>query len=120
MKLKINNRARKLITLFIIGVMGMLIGNKIAFTHLHQLDDGTIIEHAHPYNKANDSEPIKSHHHSNAELLFFQNITILFFTAFLTLGVVLFAIRKRVTFNLILEHASTYINLYKGRAPPIS
>ena len=120
MKLKGNNRARKLIVLFIIGLIGMLIANNIAFTHVHQLDDGTIIEHAHPYNKANDSEPIKSHHHSNAELLFFQNIAILFFTAFLTLGVVLFAISKRVAFGLILEHASTYINLYKGRAPPIS
>ena len=118
MNLTVNNRAKKLVTLFTIGLMGMLIVNKIAFTHIHKLDDGTIIEHAHPYNKADDSAPLKTHNHSNAELLFFYNLNILFLAAFIALGVILSVKKKKFSFNLILEYALCHIDLHKERAPP--
>ncbi|MDD4730192.1 MAG: hypothetical protein PHN55_15755 [Dysgonamonadaceae bacterium] len=120
MKMTVNNKAKILITLFMIGLMGMLIVNTIVFTHIHQLDDGTIVEHAHPYNKANDSAPLKTHHHSNAELFFFQNSNILFLVAFMSLGMVFSVKKKKNSFDFILEHSLTYINLHKERAPPVS
>lgn len=118
MKLTINNSAKKLISLLIIGLTGMLIANKIVFTHIHKLDDGTIVEHAHPYNKANDSDPLKTHHHSNAELLFFNNLNILFLIAFVALGVLFSVKKKRSSFYLKLTPWLTHINLHKERAPP--
>ena len=118
MKLTINNRAKKLITLFMIGLIGMLIVNKIVFTHIHKLNDGTIVEHAHPYNKSDDSAPFKTHHHSNAEFLFFQNLNILFLIAFITLCMTFSVKRKRNSFHLILEYTLSYIHLQKERAPP--
>ena len=56
----------------------MLITNSVIFQHTHQLSDGTIVEHAHPFNKANDSTPIKHHHHSNASYNFFNHLSLLF------------------------------------------
>ena len=119
MQLSVINRAKKLITLFMIGLMTMLITNKIVFTHIHKLDDGTIVEHAHPYNKTDDSAPFKTHHHSNAELLFFHNLNILFLVAFIALGVVLPVKKKKISFHLKLAHTLSHINLHKERAPPI-
>ena len=119
MKSTVNNSVLKLITYFMIGVMGVFIVNKIVFTHVHQLDDGTIVKHAHPYNKANDATPYKTHHHSNADLVFFQNLSTLFLVAFFVLGLVLFVRKEKVNFRLAVEHALVYISLHKGRAPPI-
>lgn len=103
-----------------IGVMGMLIANKAIFLHVHKLDNGIIIEHAHPYDKSNDSKPYKSHHHSNAEFLFFQNLEILFLIVFLTFALIIICEKGQVLFQLLTEHILIFINLYKGRAPPIS
>lgn len=100
--------------------MGLFIANKAIFLHVHKLNDGTIIEHAHPYDKSNDSKPYKSHHHSNAEFSFFQNLEILFLVVFLTLALIALVKKRKVSFKLITEHTLICINLHKGRAPPIS
>jgi len=100
--------------------MGMLITNKAVFLHVHKLEDGTIIVHAHPYDKSNDSKPYKSHHHSNAEFLFFQNLEILFLIVFLTLALIAYVKKGKISFKLITENTLICINLHKGRAPPIS
>jgi len=72
MKTIVNNITIKSVAWLMIGIMGVLVANKAVFVHSHILNDGTIIEHAHPYNKSTDSTPYKSHHHTKAEFLFFQ------------------------------------------------
>lgn len=103
-----------------IGVIGIFVANKAVFLHVHKLNNGTIVEHAHPYEKSKDSNPFKSHHHSNAEYLFFQNLEILFPIVFLTLALFAFVEKRNLLIKLIKEHRSICINLYKGRAPPVS
>jgi hypothetical protein len=100
--------------------MGLFIANKAIFLHLHKLNNGTIIEHAHPFDKSNDSKPYKSHDHSNAEFLLFQNLETFFLIVFLTLVLITLVKKEKVSFKLITEHTLTCINLCKGRAPPIS
>jgi len=100
--------------------MGLFIVNKAIFLHVHKLNDGTIVAHAHPYDKSNDSKPYKSHHHSNAGFLFFQNLEILFLIVFLTLALIILDKKEEALFKLITEHTLICINLHKGRAPPIS
>ena len=119
MKTAFRNITLKFITLLMIGVMGMFIVNKAIFLHVHKLNDGTVIVHAHPFDKSNDSKPYKSHHHSNAEFFFFQNIEILFLVAFLTFA--FFAIFKKEKFSsfIIKRLTLSCIILHKGRAPPI-
>ncbi|MDX9908897.1 MAG: hypothetical protein RBS23_05490 [Mariniphaga sp.] len=103
-----------------IGIVGLFIANKAIFLHAHKFADGTTIEHAHPYDKSNDSEPFKTHHHSSAEFLFFQNLEILFLIVFLTLALSPFLKKKKVSKKLTTEHTLICLNLYKGRSPPVS
>ena len=120
MKSTVRNITIKFVTLLMIGIMGLFIANKAIFLHDHKLNDGRIIEHAHPYDKSNDSKPFKSHHHSNAEFLFFQNLEILFLIVFLTFALIALVKKRKVSFKLITEHTLICINLHKGRAPPFS
>ncbi len=119
MKTTIRNITIKLVIFLIIGVMGMFIVSKTIFMHAHRLNDGTVIVHTHPYNKSDDSKPYKSHHHTNAELLFFQNIEILFLIVFLILALPALIKKIKHLFHLISRNTLSCIILYKGRAPPI-
>ncbi len=101
-------------------MMGMLIANKAVFMHTHRLNDGTIIEHAHPYNKSTDSKPYKSHHHTKAELLFFQNFEILSLFVFLTFALLNIFKKTKYSFYRITSYTLACIILHKGRAPPLS
>lgn len=122
MKSTINNIVIKLVTLFMIGVMLMLIANKAYFLHVHKLDNGATITHAHPYDKSNDSDPYKSHQHTNSEFSFFQNLNILFLIIFLTLPLIIIVKKEKVSFKSITEtkHTLIDVNSHRGRAPPIS
>lgn len=102
-----------------IGVMGLFITNKLVFSHLHKLDDGTIIEHAHPYNRSTDSGPYKSHHHTKSELLFFQNLRIIFPIIFSIFVVIPIVKERSFYFFIVVRQALNSIIIYKGRAPPI-
>jgi len=102
------------------GIIGMYVMNKVVFLHSHKLSDGTVIEHAHPYNKSSDSKPFKSHHHTKGEFLFFQNIDTLFVFVFFTL-VLSAGVNKPVgSFYIIKKQVTNYRNQCKSRAPPIS
>ncbi len=120
MKTAVRILLKKIVAYFMLGVIMMLIANTAVFLHVHKLKDGTIIEHAHPYDKSTDSAPYKSHCHSNAELLFFQNLGVLFFITFLVYSLFIFVKKaKYESFKIIKQYSSDHINLYKGRAPPI-
>ncbi len=119
MRTTVKNITIRFITFLMIGIIGMFIANKVVFLHVHKLNDGTIIAHAHPYDKSNDSKPYKSHHHTNAEILFFQNLEILFLVVFLTFALFTLVKKTKFSFHLISRHTLTCINLHKGRAPPI-
>ncbi len=120
MKEACKNITIKLVILLLTGVMGLLIANKATFMHVHKLSDGTIIVHAHPYDKSHDSKPYKSHQHTKAEFIFFQNLEILFLVVFLSLTLIALVKKEKVLFELITIPDLSYINLRKSRAPPIS
>ena len=120
MKMIVRNITIKFIAWLVIGMMGMLVANKAVFMHTHRLNDGTIIEHAHPYNKSADSKPYKSHHHTKAELLFFQNLEILFLFVFVTFASLNLVKKAKHSFYRKTSYTLTCIILHKGRAPPLS
>lgn len=119
MKWTLKNTTLKLVTLLMIGVMGVFIANKAVFLHVHILNDGRIIEHAHPYDTSSDSEPYKSHQHTKAELLFFQNLELLFTVVFLILVLIAFVEKTKFSFSPPTKHTLGCLILHKGRAPPI-
>ena len=67
----------KVAALVMIVISLMLIANNSAFLHVHHLPDGTVVAHAHPYNKSTGPTPEDSHQHSSQELLFLQSLLLL-------------------------------------------
>ena len=120
MKMSVRNIIIKSTTFLMIGILVMLIANKAVFMHTHKLNDGTIIEHAHPFDKSTDSEPYKSHNHTKTELLFFQNLELFSLIVFLTFA--FFTIDRKAIYSSFIQNG--YIEscgyYYQGRAPPIS
>jgi len=99
--------------------MGMLVVNKALFFHEHRLADGTIVTHAHPYDKSSDPEPYKAHHHSKTELFSFCQMDNLFF-----LGIVAIAIASALARPILLvfiQKAFAPVAIYghNDRAPPV-
>jgi hypothetical protein len=102
-----------------IGIMAMMIANRAVFMHTHQLADGTIIEHAHPYDRAHDTNPFKSHHHTRTELVFLDSFKVLFPILFFLLTVCFSPVSSRPLAITPIHYSSACISLYLGRAPPM-
>ena len=99
-----------------------LVDNTICNGHIHQIANGSIIFHAHPYHKNDQNDvPIKSHQHSRIEFLFFYFIKnlledglVIFF-----LWIFIFVV-KLFRFVLFLNVPSyKLILVQKIRAPPL-
>ncbi len=63
------------ISILVTGVFASYMLLAAFYTHQHLLPDGTIITHAHPYDK-NDSAPLKSHHHKETDLVILHPLKI--------------------------------------------
>ena len=107
---------------FFLFLISFIVLNQGFFVHTHQLNNGTVVTHAHPYNKGLDDEksPFSSHEHSTAEYLLISSIDA-FRLLILFILVFHFISRKKH------EHTSSFsfslkpIEFYRypsGRSPP--
>ena len=97
--------------------MILLIVNNIVFLHVHKLPNGEIIVHAHPYNKSNDTEPIKNHTHSNREYLVLDQLKI-YLLLHLYFFLFIFSNKILIFKNKIVYHGFDHDKFYKNKAPP--
>lgn len=119
MKKAVLHIVSRLLTLLMLGLVLMLVGNRALFTHTHKIKDGTLVEHAHPYNKAADGSPLNSHHHSESGLLFLQNLGLFFLhISILSVAVPLFR-SKNPVIPPYSKPVFVWPTLIKGRAPPL-
>lgn len=89
-------RIKKIISILILPVVMMWFFNSVNNRHYHQLPDGSLITHSHPYQKqASDQGPVKSHNHSNAEFMFLS----FFSNTVLILALLIFCIGKNLSFS---------------------
>lgn len=65
----------KKIWLIFLPLVCWLFMNATINQHAHLLTDGCLIYHAHPFNKSADTGPVKSHSHSENELLILSIIS---------------------------------------------
>lgn len=103
-------------------VMGLFF-NQAANWHLHRLDNGTVIEHAHPFERScNNNSPFQDHHHSGQEFIFLgmiSNALTLLLVAFVV-AAALFIVGEKVTDRYVSRFATApdfSANLL--RAPPV-
>ena len=119
MKAFVKNITIKFAIICMICISGLLIINNVMFLHSHKLDNGNFVTHAHPYDKSNDSAPIKSHHHSKIELIFLENLQLLFIFTLISF-IVLDVAKKKTCFVINrVFYTQDYEILYLGRAPPL-
>ena len=65
---------KSLFVLVLLGILGYALSNQITNSHAHMLADGTIIQHAHPYQKSDDATPFKKHHHKSWEYVLIDQV----------------------------------------------
>lgn len=119
MKSFIRNSCIHILPCIMLGIMGLLVANKGFYSHSHKLHDGSIVVHAHPYDKSEDSKPCKSHHHTGIEFMFYENIDILFFVLFLIFAFL--SCNAKISYLINTEQVFVQFFSYshKGRAPPV-
>ena len=59
--------------------------NNIRYTHNHALDNGSIVTHAHPFDRTGDSSPVKKHDHNRLEMVLISSISILVLLAIIVI-----------------------------------
>ncbi len=110
---------RKFFAFLLIGLVLLLVANKTFYTHSHLLDDGTIVTHAHPYDKGADKAPFKSHQHSSIEFTCFSFFSFLPFIG--GIDSLSTFIQSKITLATPLgidNYHFTYQQSVTGRAPP--
>lgn len=102
-----------------ITLMGLMIGNRIMFLHVHILPDGTQVSHAHPFDKSTENSSNNQHNHTGSELITLSALQLLFFLA--AIAVVLNTVRgeflsiRVFSTRVIQPHSLSFM----GRAPPV-
>ena len=115
-------RIKKIIPALLVPVVMLWFFNSVNYRHYHKLPDGSVIAHAHPYNKkSSDTKPFKTHNHTSAELFFLS----FFSNPVLILALLFFCIGKELFFSKsIIHHFSTNLPVKRFypnrnyRAPP--
>ncbi len=101
-----------------LAIFALLTYNQTAYMHSHIQADGTVVAHAHPYDKSTDSEPIKSHHHTRLELIVISHFSLLFWVAFIA-----FVLSLNIKTTFICKcsfhhYKEDLVFVLPGRAPP--
>jgi len=118
----LNSMVRKISLQFtvvlMIALMGMMIGNRIMFLHVHILPDGTSVRHAHPFDKSTENSSNSQHHHTYYELIALSALQLLFL--FAVIAVLLNSVKgeflriRSLSILAIRPHSISFM----GRAPP--
>ena len=103
----------------IILLMGIMLLNKAAYTHVHILPDGSLHTHAHPFSNHPEGKKTASHQHSSLEIFLLDLQDVLLLSA-LSVSVLRFSnlptvFRERYRGRLL----PARVQASPGRAPPV-
>jgi len=120
--MKIRNRAFICVgSISILLSLSFILLNIVFNGHIHKIENGILLFHAHPYQRNHEHEPVKNHHHTKFELFIYDRITHLLefdlsiYTVWIfltTIVICIFTLNLHVPLNRF-----TLISLI--RAPPI-
>ena len=106
------------ISYFMIFAVGFLLLNKAVYSHTHKLEDGTTIQHAHPFKKSTDNQPFKSHTHNESDLLIIQQLNNFFFTIAFLFALIISFSKNVLAFSSEEKISPALIQVKQGRSPP--
>ena len=116
-------RNKKYLVVIILPAVFWLFTNSVINLHYHQVYNGILVKHAHPYEKQSTHKiPVQSHHHSDVELVFLDllcNPLVLLAFFFFSLGkfFTYSTLRKNI-FNLPVPVRKFY-DIPDYHAPPV-
>ena len=118
MKINFHNTAAKAIVYLSIGILVLMICNQAVYLHMHKMADGKIIHHAHPFQKSDNESPFANHHHTIAEIIFFENLTI--FIPFVLFFLYIILVARNTEFKKYWQknHISAQFIYFHNKAPP--
>lgn len=114
-------KIKKLILLFTLPLVMWLFFNQVAFWHFHILENGVIIEHAHPFkNNTQSGTPYQKHHHSDFEYSLLAQISTItgLLVLLLVLGLYINSIRVILPGLPGIHLQPAYFSVYRLRGPP--
>lgn len=93
--------------------------NIACYSHTHRLADGSIVTHAHPYSKSTDNQPFKSHHHTKAEFIIINALSLLF-SLLIVASIFINSVNTKAESEFIIaSYSLESLQIQRGRAPPI-
>lgn len=104
---------------FLLSIFILVTINSLLFIHLHTLPDGTVIVHAHPFNKKDANTPQKQHQHSNSDFFVLSHTHTSFI--FHTIDWIQSVYSCRYTFFIVRNEVFTslLLNNFYLRGPPV-
>jgi hypothetical protein len=120
--MKMRNRIfRGIITFIILLSWIFILAQILNHEHIHQLENGQFIFHAHPSPRTSSDAPVKHHQHDRLELLYYDQIVhlleqslinVIAWNILLTVMIFLFML-------LLSDRFNQFIIIPPGRAPPM-
>jgi lipoprotein signal peptidase len=106
---------------FTIVILGLLTLNNSLFLHVHKLDSGTYISHAHPFNKSDTTNNGTGHSHTKNEIYIYQILNNLVFVFLVIFSYQLIVLLNKFKGEKVTELFiySNEISVFKTRPPPI-
>jgi len=107
------------ISIILLTSLSLVLINTVCNGHFHKLADGTLIFHAHPYNKNSSDGSEKNHQHNKIELFYYYFLSHLLELCFVIVTLLILAASLN-RFKLVnLHHNPLYTSiLLPLRAPP--
>ncbi|TVQ09949.1 MAG: hypothetical protein EA361_14760 [Bacteroidetes bacterium] len=115
-------RIKKLVLLITLPLVMWLFFNQVAFWHYHILENGVVVEHAHPFkNSTLPGTPYQQHQHSDFEYsLLAQISSIIGLLVFLVvLGLFMNNNLKRLAIKPTARLIPVYFSVNRLRGPPV-
>lgn len=116
----LRNIARVIIPVFLLCIL-LYLANATVNQHIHTLDSGMMVNHAHPLEKQNPAKPYEGHHHTSSELILLNQISVTAFWIYLSILLVfplLFTFSEIIIREISLFRNSDLYFLRNYHAPP--
>ena len=108
----------KILNFISLSILLLNIVNSSIYTHAHQLANGEIVVHAHPFNKQQDDSPFKSHKHSTIEYVILNTFNLFLTSNFLFVALGIFTLYTKKYFILKPLHQQRAFHYSKKKSPP--
>ena len=71
----------RLVSVILLLVMTILVFNNTVYTHVHVMPDGSLVTHAHPFQKGDEADGQNTHSHSGMLFFLLDHLELLFVLA---------------------------------------